>query len=117
MVRKNTFVMLAVVAILFLQFADCMSAMTQDQQSMQCCGSMPCDPSNQSHDCCKSMASSQSPSVLPAAHVTLHPPVMDVADIFPSPRVLELCQASRTEFAAPQHSPPELYTLHSSLLI
>ncbi len=117
MVRKNTFVMLAVVAILLLQFADCMSAMTIDQQSMQCCGSMPCDPSNQSHDCCKSMASSRSPSVLPVAHVTLHPPVMDVADFSPSPRALELSEAPRTEFAAPQHSPPELYTLHSSFLI
>ena len=116
MVRKNTFVMLAVVAILFLQFADCMSEMTMDQQSMQCCGSMPCDPSNQSHDCCKSMASSQSPSVLPVAHVTLPPPMMDVADILPTPQVLELSEAL-TEFAAPQHSPPELYTLHSSFLI
>ena len=117
MVRKTTFLVLAAVAILLLQFADCMSAMTQDQQSMQCCGSMSCDPSNQSHDCCKSMASSQSPSVLPVAHATLHPPVMDVADILPSPQALELSEASRTEFAAPQHSPPELYTLHSSLLI
>src|SRR5712675_1981021 len=117
MVRKNTFVMLAVVAILFLQFADCMSAMTPDQQSMQCCGSMPCDPSNQSHECCKSMVSSQSPSVLPVAHVTLHSPMMDVADILPAPQVLELFEPSRTEFTAPQHSPPELYTLHSSLLI
>ena len=115
--RKRLFVVLAVVALLGLQFADCLSARTQDQQSMQCCGSMPCDPSNQSHDCCKSMASSQSPSVLPAAHVTLHPPVMNVADILPSPQVLELSEASRTAFAAPQHSPPELYTLHSSLLI
>ena len=117
MVRKTTFVMLAAVAILLLQFADCMSAMTQDQQSMQCCGSMPCDPSNQSHDCCKSMASSHSPSVLPVAHVTLHPPMMDVADILPTSQVLELSKAPLTEFAAPQHSPPELYTLHSCLLI
>ena len=117
MVRKNTFVMVAAVAILLLQFSDCLSAMTMDQQSMQCCGSMPCDPSNQSHDCCKSMASSQSPSVLLVAHVTLHPPVMDVADILPTPQVLGLSEAPRTEFAAPQHSPPELYTLHSSLLI
>jgi hypothetical protein len=117
MARKTTFFMLAIVAILLLQFADCMSAVTQDQQSMQCCGSMPCDPSNQTHDCCKSMVSSQSPSVLPATHVTLHPPVMDVAGILPTPQVLELSEASRIEFAAPQHSPPELYTLHSSLLI
>src|SRR5258708_3932340 len=117
MVRKNTFVMVAAVAILLLQFSDCLSAMTMDQQSMQCCGSMPCDPSNQSHDCCKSMASSQSPSVLPVGHVTRQPAVMDVADILPTPQVLELSEAPRTEFAAPQHSPPELYTLHSSLLI
>jgi hypothetical protein len=106
MVRKNTFVMLAVVAILLLQFAACMSAMTMDQQSMQCCGSRPCDPSNQSHDCCKSMASSQSPSLLPLAHVTLHPPVMDVADTLATPQVLELSEAPRTEFAAPQHPLP-----------
>ena len=115
--RKSVLVVVSIVALLGLQFADCMSAMTQDQLSMQCCGSMPCDPSNQSHDCCKSMASSQPPGVLPVAHVTLHPPVMDVADILPSPQVLEFSKASRTELAAPEHSPPELYTLHSSFLI
>ena len=117
MLRKRTFVALAVLAILFLQFADCMSAMTHDQQSMQCCGSMPCDPSNQSHDCCKSMVSSQSPSVLPAAHISLHAPVMFVADVLPSPLVPQLSEATRADLPAPQHSPPELYTLHSSFLI
>src|SRR6266571_1958142 len=117
MVRRTTFLVLAVVATLLLQFVDCMSAMTQDQQSMQCCGSMPCDPSNQSHDCCKSMVSSQSPSVLPVAHVTLQAPVVFVADILPSPQVHEFSGASRADFEAPQHSPPELYTLHSSFLI
>jgi hypothetical protein len=54
---------------------------------------------------------------LPAAHVTLHPPAMLVADILPSPQVVEFSDISRTDFEAPQHSPPELYTLHSSLLI
>jgi hypothetical protein len=43
--------------------------------------------------------------------------VVDVADLVPTPQVLELSEAPRAEFAAPQHSPPELYTLHSSLLI
>jgi len=117
MARKTTLLILAIGAVLFLQFADCMSAMTLDQQSMQCCGSMPCDPSNQSHDCCKSMASSQSPSVLPAAHVTLHLPAMLVVDNLPSPPVVEFSEAARAEFPAPQHSPPDLYTLHSSFLI
>jgi len=117
MVRKCTFMVLAVAAILLLQFADCMSAMTVDQESMQCCGSMPCEPSNQHHDCCKSMVSSHSRSVLPATHSSLHAPVMFVADVLPSPLIPQPSEAARTVLAAPQHSPPELYTLHSSFLI
>jgi hypothetical protein len=117
MVRKTTFVVLALMAILLLQFADCMSAMTQDQQSMQCCGSMPCDRSNQSHDCCKSMVSSQSPSVLPAAHVSFQTPVMFVADVLHSPQVPQISEVTSAALPPPQHSPPELYTLHSSFLI
>jgi hypothetical protein len=117
MARKTTFVMLAIVAMVLVQFTDCMSAMTQDPQSIQCCGSMPCDPSNQSHDCCKGMVSSQSPSVLPVAHVTLHSPVMVVTDVLASRQATPYPEVSRLDFDAPQHSPPELYTLHSSFLI
>ena len=114
---KKLLIFVALVALLGLQFADCMSAATQDQQSMKCCGSMPCDPSNQSHDCCKGMVSSQSPSVLPVAHVTLHAPVMVVSDVLALPQATPYAEVSRLDFEAPQHSPPELYTLHSSLLI
>src|SRR5436305_14205974 len=114
MVRRTVFLVLAVVAVLMLQFGDCMSPLTQDQQSMKCCGSMPCDPSNQSHDCCKGMVSSQSPSVLPVAHVTLHAPVMVVTDVLASPQATPYTEVSRLDFEAPQHSPPELYALHSS---
>ena len=115
--RKRLLVVVALAALLGLQFADCMSAMTQDQQSMKCCGTMPCDPSNQSHDCCKAMVSSQSPSVLPVAHVTLHAPVMVSTDILASPQAMTYPEAFRLDFEVPPHLPPELYTLHSSLLI
>lgn len=117
MVREITFVMLAVVGLLLLQFTDCASAFAHDRQSMQCCGSMPCDPSNHSHECCKTMVSSQYPRALPAAHVTLQPPATVAANILPMPQVPALAELSRSEFAAPQHSPPGLYTLHSSFLI
>jgi hypothetical protein len=115
--RKSLLIAAAMVALLALQFADCMSAPTQDQQSMQCCGSMPCDPSNQSHDCCKSMASPQTPSLLPASHVALHPPVAFMVDFLPSLQVREFSGVTRNDFDAAEHSPPELYTLHSSFLI
>src|SRR5580700_3739220 len=114
--RKKLLIFAAMVALLGLQFADCMSAMTQDEQSMKCCGSMPCDPSNQSHDCCKGMVSSQSPSVLPVAHVSLHAPVMVVTDVLASLQAASYPEVSRLDFEAPQHSPPKLYTLNSSLL-
>jgi len=117
MTRTRLFVLLAIVALLSLQFADCLSATTQDEQSMKCCGSMPCDPSMQSHDCCKGMVSAQSPNVLPVAHVTLHVPLMVVTDILASPQVGSYPTVSRSGFEAPQHSPPELYTLYVSLLI
>ncbi len=113
---KKLLIFVALAALLGLQFADCMSAMTQDQQSMECCGSMPCEPSNQSHDCCKNMVSSQSPSVLPVAHVTLHVPAMVVTEAT-SPQAMLYPETFRLDFEAPQHSPPELYTLHSSFLI
>jgi hypothetical protein len=114
---KKLLIVVALIVLLGLQFADCASAMTQDQQSMQCCRSMPCDPSNQSHDCCNGMVSSQSPSVLPVSHVTLHTPLMVVTAILASPQATSYPEGSRSDFEAPQHSPPELYTLHSSLLI
>ena len=115
--RKKLLVLLAGVALLGLQFADCMSAMTHDEQSMKCCGSMPCDPSNQSHDCCKAMVSSQSPSVLPVAHATLRAPLMVATEILASPQAITYPEASRLDFDAPTHSPLELYALYSSLLI
>jgi len=115
--RKGLLIVVAIAALLGLQFADCMSAMMQNQQSMQCCASMPCDPSNQGHDCCKGMVSAQSPNVLPISHVTLDPPVMVVARVLASPHAVPFPEPSRMQFAAPQHSPPKLYTLHASLLI
>jgi hypothetical protein len=115
--RKRLFIVATIAAVLGLQFGDCLSAMTHDEQSMQCCGSMPCDPSNQSHDCCKGMVSAQSPSVLPVAHLTLHPPMMVVAHVLASGDATLHSDISRLDFEAPQHSPPQLYTLHSSLLI
>ena len=57
------------------------------------------------------MASSQSPSVLPVAHVTLHAPLMVATEILESPQAMTYPEASRLDFDAPTHSPPELYTL------
>ena len=37
---------------------DCFTPIAGDSQAMQCCGSMPCNPGNSQHDCCKTMQKS-----------------------------------------------------------
>jgi hypothetical protein len=118
MVRR-LFAVSAVLALFLLGFADCMSALTLDHQSMQCCGSMPCTPANHSHGCCKNMPSPEAPSILPAAHVSLHSPSLIAVEY---PRMLAALWETRasappTFIETGQHSPPDLYTLHASLLI
>lgn len=117
MIGKRLFLMLAAGALLFLQFADCMSAMTPDQDSMKCCGSMPCTPANQSHDCCKGMVSGQSPNMVPTARVSLSAPDITLVEPLASVETVGLISLPLGAVEAPQHSPPELYTLHASLLI
>ena len=49
---KKLFLVMAVGALFSSRSGDCLSAtMTLDQQSMQCCGSMPCTPANHPHSC------------------------------------------------------------------
>ena len=113
---KKLFLVMAVAA-LFLQFGDCLSAMTLDQQSMQCCHSMPCTPANHSHRCCDKMVSAQTPNMLPAAHVSLHAPNVVTVDYARALVILRPAPASTVRIDTQHYSPPELYTLHASLLI
>jgi hypothetical protein len=117
MMRRMTFLVLGLAALFALQFADCFSPVSADEQTMQCCGSMPCNPTNQSHDCCKTMISAQSPSVLPVEHSDLSVPLVAVINHLSTRENVVFAEVSRSRFNAPQHSPPKLYTVHSSLLI
>src|ERR1700686_4149386 len=114
---KRIFLVLAVGAILLLQIADCASAMTPDQRSMQCCGSMPCSPANKTQGCCKTMNSAPAPSVIVKARESVSaPPVFAV-------RYTSITAFVRHTSIAPatvkvqQDSPLGLYTLHAALLI
>ena len=108
---------LAAGALLLLQFADCMSAMTPDEQSMECCRTMPCTPANKSHDCCKGMASVTAPSIVPSVRVSLNIPAVVAVEYAPALEILPSTPVPAGTVEAQQHSPPDLYTLHASLLI
>ncbi len=117
MIGKRVFMVLAAGALLLLQFADCMTSLTPDQQTMQCCGSMPCTPANKSHDCCKTMVSGQTPSIVATARVSMSAPLLVVIEFQPAFQIARFVPVILQPAEAQQHSPPELYTLYVSLLI
>ena len=116
MFRKITSFVVAVSVMLLLQFADCY-AMSLDQQSMQCCHHMPCNPANKAHDCCKNMVTAQAPSAVPVAHTPFIAPLAIAVDWVPLVEVEETAQAVSPGVDPPQHSPPNLYIVYAALLI
>jgi hypothetical protein len=117
MTGKRLSLILAAAALLLLQFADCMSAMTPDQQSMQCCTSMRCTPANHSHGCCKTMTAPQTPSMVAAARVSLRPPILVIVGYTQTLEIARSAPVPVETVETRQESPPELYTLYASLLI
>jgi hypothetical protein len=116
MIGKKIFLTFVVGTLLLLQFADCMAAFSHDQQAMQCCGTSACTPANQSHGCCKAMISTEIPSMLVTARVSLVP-VVAVVEHEPVLEAAMFTPQISPSFEPQQYYPPELYTLHSSLLI
>jgi hypothetical protein len=117
MAGKKLFLMWMVGTLLLLQFADCMAAVSQDQRAMQCCGTSACTPANQSHGCCTTMASTEMPRALVKARVSLNVPAVVAvqhAAVFETAMFTPL---TPPPLEPQQYFPPELYTLHGSLLI
>jgi hypothetical protein len=114
MFRKITSLVAAASFLLLVQVADCMAS--ADQQTMECCRTMPCSPTNHSHDCCKKMVSAQTLIVLPLTHVPLNAPVAVTAEPLPIVKYRQTSELFWPRFEPPQHSPP-LYRLYASLLI
>ncbi|HEV2616681.1 MAG TPA: hypothetical protein VGU63_08755 [Candidatus Acidoferrales bacterium] len=114
---KRLFFVAAMLALASLQIGECMAAINGDPAAMQCCQSMPCTPANHNQGCCKNMVSTQARAMLPGHHASLHSPAVAAIEYPPIAEHLAYAPEPSPTVPAPQHSPPELYTLHSSLLI
>jgi hypothetical protein len=116
MSRRSTSFAFALSLLLLVPFADCL-AMSADQQSMKCCKTMPCDPANRAHDCCKKMVSPQVASVLPNVHVSFDVSPVVTAELLTVPEIGDALAWLGTPIETPQHAPPPLYILYAHLLI
>src|ERR1700686_2681339 len=117
MIGKKLFLMFLVGTLLLLQFADCMAAVSQDQRAMQCCGTSACTPANRSHGCCETMTSTETPGMLGKARVSLDSPVVLALEHDPVLETAMFAPPISPPLEPQRYFPPDLYTLHGSLLI
>lgn len=114
---KTLFLILAASALLLMQVGVCMSAPLVEQADMQCCHSMPCAPGHGTQNSCKKIASAGAPSMTFAKQASLHGPAIATVEYPTTAEFLRQNLERHSSVTAQQHSPPDLYTLHSSLLI
>jgi len=117
MLRRISFAAVALVALFFLQFSDCLTPLFAGQESMECCGSPPCSPQQGTHECCKVMASAQPLIVLPVKRTALAMPHVATGASLPQLEACVFKSPGPSRLEPRLASPPEFYTLHSSLLI
>lgn len=107
---------LLAVGFLLPQVVDC-SAWGANLTPMACCRLMQyCHASHAGRDCCKRKVAAHRPSFLLSGPAVRVRPETAVLLSFHQAQA-GLLESPRPAFEAPQHSPPELYTLHASLRI
>jgi len=104
-------------ALLLPAFADCLTPAAQDTQAMRCCAQLSCAPSHQKQACYSTTAAASGSQSAPETRTSLVAPSV-MADVYRPAEELILAAFALTGVAdAPQHSPPDLYTLNLALLI
>ena len=117
MFRRNILAVAIAGVLLLPGVADCLISATQDAQAMRCCAQLSCVPGRQKTACFATTASSGSSQSAPEVRTALAAPSI-AADFNPPAETLIVVAFGSTGVAdAPQHSPPDLYTLHLALLI
>jgi hypothetical protein len=115
--RRILGVPIVAVLLLLLSSSDCRIWAAADVQAMRCCARMGCALGQQQRPCFTATAPADGSRTTPQARTSLVAPSV-AAELQPPAEELSVVAFSPTGVAdATQHSPPELYLLHLSLLI
>jgi hypothetical protein len=105
-------------ALLLPGIADCLtSAGAADAQTMRCCTQVSCAPGHQKQACFATTAPADGSRTAPEGRTSLVAPSVAAYLHAPAEALIVVAFSSAGAADAPQHSPPELYTLHLALLI
>lgn len=117
MVRARLAVLALGALLITAAVPDCMTQVEASADTMACCRSMPCTPSNRSQDCCKKMVRIPNVFSQGPARANGSVPLVEFAAapaITPAGRAVMSIRRAEVN----QHSPPEeFFTLHQSLRI
>jgi hypothetical protein len=115
--RRKTLAGLAGLAFVLLQLSDCLAAPIHEPQMMPCCREMRCPDAKMASGCCKTMEESSSLSARPTSRTTVAAPVLAAAVSIPTAEPVAPKLIPLAALHPQMHSPPDLFTLHHSLLI
>ena len=109
--------MVAIVAGLMLPaVVGCLMPSAAQAQAMQCCAQLTCARGHQKQTCTSTTAPTGSSQLAPELRASVPAPVFATGMFAPSEAQNATAFGSASAAEAPQHSPPELYTLHLALL-
>jgi hypothetical protein len=116
MFARRIFVVLVAAALMLPTVIECLASGTADAQSMRCCAETSC-PRHQKQTCVSTTAPADNVQPIPLARTELAAPSLAPEQHSFAEPLIAAASSSGGMADAPQDSPPELYTLHLSLLI
>lgn len=117
MFTRRIFVVAIAGALLLPAISDCLTLAAADAHTMQCCAQSSCAPGHQKQTCFSTTAPLQGSRTAPEARTSLTAPSLTADLHAPAENQIVAAFSAAGVAEAPQHSPPELYTLHLALLI
>jgi hypothetical protein len=109
--------MAIVVGLMLPAVIGCLAPAATQAQTMTCCAQLSCAQGHQKQACFSTTAPTGSSQSTPELRASLIAPLL-TADVSAPLQAQDAAAFGAAHAAdAPQHSPPELYTLHLALLI
>jgi hypothetical protein len=117
MFRMRMCAVLIVLGLFMPALLDCLMQGAAGAETMACCAGMTCPTEGRTESCFTATPSPGDLSSLPELRTSLVAPLTGAIELLPVYTSLPTSSARADLSDVPQHAPPDLYTVHLSLLI
>jgi hypothetical protein len=117
MLRARISAVLIVAGLLLPALMGCILPDTAHAQSMECCAQMTCPEGGQGQICLSASPPAGDTRSLPELRASLGAPTTTEVALLPILMFHSVIASSASSIETPEQTPPDLYTLHLSLLI